>query len=588
MTPPLVTVQNVRFTYRSASAPALDGIDLTIQHGEFVAITGAAGAGKTTLCLALCGIVPRRLKGKYEGTVRIGELDVARVSHPGLFTKVGIVFQDPDSQLFSQEVEEEVAFPLENLGVPSAEIERRLTWALELVRLPVAEFRRRFTFALSGGQKQRLALAAVLAVAPGLIILDEPTAALDPIGRAEMFDAIQNLRRDKELTIVMVEHETEHIARYADRVLLMREGRIVDSGPPGRVFSSGDTLERLGVRPPQVVEVTGRLAILGLLPHPSLSVEGAAQTIRAALDHGPSSPFASGVKRQSLQAPESMRRESPPIINVEHVSFQYDRRNPSLVLDDVNLAFHGGEFIALIGQNGSGKSTLARLLNGLLQPTKGRIINRGLDTRTASVSALARHIGYVFQNPDFMISQATVRDEIAFGPRAVGLESVEIEKRVALAAEELGLTDCLSRDPLDLGKGQRERLGVAAILATRAPVLVLDEPTTGQDWRQSLEMLDLARRLNAAGHTIIMITHNMQLVARYARRVIVLARGTVLIDGPPEQVFAQPDLLATTFLEPPQVTQLAQSLPGLPRNILEVDDLVRELAWRLSQARPVG
>jgi energy-coupling factor transport system ATP-binding protein len=198
---------------------------------------------------------------------------------------------------------------------------------------------------------------------------------------------------------------------------------------------------------------------------------------------------------------------------------------------------------------------------------------------------LARHVGYVFQNPDFMISQATVQDEIAFGPLALGLGPSEVEQRVAAAAEELGLADLLSRDPLDLGKGQRERLGVAAVLATRSPVLVLDEPTTGQDWRQSLEMLNLAQRLNAAGHTVIVITHNMQIVAHYARRVVVLARGSVLIDGPPDVVFAHPDLLASTFLEPPQVTQLAQSLPGLPWNILEVDRLVAELAPRIAQAR---
>jgi energy-coupling factor transporter ATP-binding protein EcfA2 len=557
-----VRVEDLSFTYAGSSQPALQGINLVQRAGEMVGIMGASGAGKSTLAKLLNRIIPELEGGDLRGVVMLAGRSIADSHVRDLAGDVGMVFQDFESQLFSTTVAHEVAFAMERIGMPREQILSRLAPALDAVGLRGFEDRDPTT--LSGGQKQRLAIASVLALRPRVVVLDEPTTDLDPEGRAEVFALIRRLR-EEGISLIVIEHDAEEL-RQCDRIVILRGGSIIAEGPPATVMPKIELLEECGINAPGLDRV---IRMLGIEHHPA-SIGEAEEQIRKLL------PSVSEARDRRLNAANRGVAESKPILEVDSAVFSYP--DGPKVLDDISFAIAAGEFIAIVGQNGSGKTTLAKMSVGLLAPDSGKVLLESRDRTTLRPAETAHEIGYVFQNPDHQIFADTVEAEVKFGPRNFGLPREEIESRCAEVLQAVGLENERATDPFLLGKGQRQRLAVASVLALRPRLLILDEPTTGLDYREQRKMMKLVSELNAAGVAIVMITHTPWLVAEYARRVILMRAGRKLFDGPVREFFIQDELLRSSSFKPPEVTTLGRRFGAVALSATELVEWLREEA----------
>ena len=554
---PAVLLDGVTFGYPGASA-ALRDIHLTIDRGEFVAVMGANGAGKTTLCLMLNGVIPNVIGGTLVGRIEIDGLPTTEHHVYELAERVGVVLQDPDAQILATDVVAEVAFAADNLGIPRPEMLGRVERALELVRL--TSFAAKTPEELSGGQKQRLAIAAGLVMNPPIFVLDEPTAQLDPIGNVEVFDVLERLNREHGATIVIATHNSEDVARCADRVVVLDAGRIVVDGPPRDVFARLELLDEIGISVPEVVRIQLELGVsVGEI---ALDVPGTAALLDRRLAGGSIVlvPSDEGGGRDAPPADPQVP-DAPAIVEVHDLRFTYPGETRP-ALDGIDLVIRRGEFLALVGQNGSGKTTLVKCLAGLLAPQGGSVAIGGRQVDRRMARELPRRIGMVLQNPDTQLFQMSVTKEIEFGLVNLGVAPPERETRIAAALELTDLGAAADTYPFKLSFGDRRKVAVAAIVAMGPEILVFDEPTTGQDYRGRYQLCEIARQLNERGTTVAMITHDMDLVARYAPRSVVLGLGRVLFDGPTRDAFTRPDMLRETFLHPPQAAQLAFALAG--------------------------
>jgi energy-coupling factor transport system ATP-binding protein len=546
-----VSVQGVTFTYHGAERPALVGVSFVQSAGETIGVMGASGAGKSTLAKCLNRIVPEFEDGEFRGTIRIAGEPLEHLRVCEVAPKVGMVFQDFESQLFSTNVAHEVAFAMEQVGMDRAEMDRRIIPALEAVGL--RGFEHRDPMSLSGGEKQRLAIASVLALRPSVIVLDEPTTDLDPEGRAEVFELIAKLRA-QGLSLIVIEHESEEL-RAANRIMVLREGEIAADGPPAEVFARTDLLMECGVRPPGLGHA---LKLLGIDAQAE-SVEQAYEAIVRAYPRVGENLVDNLADSRAPEHPATTGNAvttGPPFMAIEDVSFSY--ADGPRVLDSIDLRVEAGDFIAIVGQNGSGKTTLAKQIVGLLQPATGRVTIEGKNRAQMRPAETAREVAYVFQNPDHQIFAATVQEEVAFGPRNFGLADDEIGRRCDEALEAVGLQNERQSDPFLLSKGERQRLAVASVLVLRPRMLILDEPTTGLDHREQLRMMALVRDLNRAGIAIVIITHTPWLVAEYARRVVLLRKGAKIFDGGVREFFMQDELLRSSSFRAPEITELSR------------------------------
>lgn len=555
-----VVVSDVTYRYPGANAAALEHVNLSIGRGEFVLITGPSGAGKTTLCETFNGMVPHSYGGEFQGKVLVKGIDTSKASVGALSFIAGMMFQDPSSQLICSTVEDEVAFGPENKGLPVAKVEELTNTYLEYVGLQ--EYRNRSPHALSGGQQQAVALAAVMAMEPEVYVLDEPTSNLDPVGSITVLELVGNLARDAKRTAVVVEHKLDKLVPIVDRVVVMHRGRIVYDGKPRSVMEKWAELEHMGIRPPQVSELVEQLRAKGLLPpgRIPITLEEAASDLRALLEGVPSGLIDAVARDLSEKAKKTGNSSTGDVvIEVSGLRFKYP--NGVEALRGIDLEVRRGEFLAIVGQNGSGKTTLVKHFNGLLKPTSGVVRVFGLDTRRATVSDMARKVGFCFQNPDHQIFSSRVDEEIAFGPRNLGFSKQDISESVKRVAGALGLEEVLSQNPHLLGKGQKQKIAVASVLAMGPEILIVDEPTTGQDPRRSRDMMDIFKTLNQKeGKTVVVITHDMDLAAEYCDRIVVMWQGGVLLDGSPREVFCRFEELKKSRLEPPQVTRLMHAL----------------------------
>ncbi len=579
---PILTLSDLAFTYRDTSKPALDQINYRHRRGEFTVIVGETGAGKSTLCRCLNGLIPSFTKGRLDGSLQVaGHRESERPQVYELARIVGLVFQDFEAQLFSTNVELETAFALENFAVDRDQMKTRVDQALN--RVGLSGFEQRDPASLSGGEKQRLAIASVLAGSPSVVVMDEPTTDLDPIGKRDIFKLAQVLRNEIE-GIILVEHETEHVLS-ADRILLMHEGRVVREGPPGEILADPRNVERHGVRP---LQTTVLLSELGLETD-ALTIQDATARIRSAgwrvresaqesLDGArrrePYGERPGATQDETPREPQGestgeLQGESPlPVVHIENLVYRYDESTPAV--DGVSLDIAAGEFVALVGQNGCGKTTLAKHLNGLHAPTEGEVRVLGKSTADWTLPELGRRVGYVFQNPDHQIFANTVWDEVAFGARNYGFSEEEVGDRVDRALAETGLTGRDLEDPFNLTRGERQQLAVASVLATDPEILVLDEPTTGLDYHGQVAILNLVRRLNESGRTVVMITHSMWVVAEYADRCIIMSDGRVVQDGDVRTCFSDPDLLESLYLEAPEAVRLGYEFGLVARSVKEI------------------
>ncbi|MFQ6053332.1 MAG: ABC transporter ATP-binding protein [Candidatus Bathyarchaeia archaeon] len=578
----IVEVDGLWYSYPNAPAPALRGLDMTIEEGEFILLTGPSGCGKTTFCRCLNGLIPHFYSGELRGEVEVAGLSTRDHSTAELAQLVGLIFQNPDNQIFALTVEKDVAFGLENLGVGKEEMMEAVDWAMEVTG--ISDLRHRATHELSGGQKQRLAIASILAMRPRVIVLDEPTSFLDPVGAERIFEVLEALNRDYRMTVILIEHRLDLAVRYADRVIVFAGGEIMDDGPPGEVFTAEGT-RLAGVGIPRIIELSERLSRRGIkLKETPLTTDHLVRAIGERLlktktrpSEKPGIPEAGGFADVHRGA---------PIIEVSGLSYTY----PSGVraLRDVSLAIHRGEFAAIMGENGAGKTTLVKHFNGLFKPQTGRVVVDGRDVSEESVASLARKVGLVFQNPDDQLFSENVEEEIRFALRNFGFEKGIIEKRVDWALNLLDIARYRKSSPFILSGGERKRVALASVLAWDPEVVILDEPTIGQDYAQKERLRHFLMQLRTQGKTIIIVTHDVEFVADCRPRIILMAKGEVVADGPAERVMTDTDALKRASVLPPEITKLFSrlSVHGLPANVIDVEEAAEILCRRLRGAAP--
>jgi len=576
MSETIIRFENVTYSYPGTETPAIRNINLAIQAGEIVLITGPSGAGKTTLCSTLNRIVPESYEGELTGKILVQGEDISSHSIGEMAFKAGMLFQDPSGQLTNPTVEDEIAFGPENKGLPVEQVEKLIKEYVGYVGME--KFLDRPPQALSGGQQQSVAYAAVLAMEPDIYVLDEPTSNLDPLGSDLVFDLMKKLATDKKKTVIIVEHKLEKIINLVNRIIVMDKGAIVYDGTPEEVLLHYEELKKIGVVTPQINQIFLKLnAEKGTQLAQTTSLSDAVDSLRAALPRTlPQERFLQVGKNF-----KQFRRFDKPIIQVKDLRFGYV---PEVeVLHGISLDINEGEFLSIVGRNGSGKTTIVKHFNGLHKPTGGSVIVKGQDTRETTVAQLSRAVGYCFQNPDHQIFSSLVLDELRYGPKNLGWDDETIDETILEVTKMLGISDLLEENPYNLSKGQRQQIAVAAILCTKPDVLIVDEPTTGQDPLQSRAMMDMMKELNEKAHkTIVVITHDMSIAAEYSDRIVAMHMGEIIADGTPREVFAQEKLLNSSNLEAPQITRLLQRAGIAEPTVIDVEEafqLLREVTF---------
>lgn len=506
-----IEIDHLSFRYRSRDEKALDDINLKVSKGQIVLIAGTSGCGKTTLARCINGLIPRSYKGDLSGEIRLMGKSIEKLSLANISQMIGTVLQDPERQILGSLVKNEVAFGLENLAYDRTDIEKGVEKAL--ARLNILHLAERETFSLSGGEKQKIALAGVLAMQPSILLLDEPLASLDPASAAETLEIIRSLA-DEGLTVLMVEHRVEDVLKInPDRILYLDKGKVVYDGP---IESITDIVDYREVKLPAQI-VMNKAKNNPPLPELSSSVE----------------------KKRGA--------EIEPIVEFNDVAFGYEKER--IVLHGINLSINKGDIIALLGANGAGKTTMVKHAIGLLKPVNGTVIVEGKDTKDLSVAEIANTLGYVFQSPSHMLFAPTVREELSFGPQNLKHDPAKIEQSVHESLEIVNLSEMIDTPPLAMSFGQQKRISIAAILAMHSKILVMDEPTAGQDYKNYTDFMNAIVQLPSFD-AILFITHDIDLAQIYANRVLLFNDGQIVCDGPPHEVLADYQRLSDCRLVP--------------------------------------
>lgn len=588
----MIRAEQVRFQYKKrdvdgnviATEEILKGVDLTIKKGEFIALLGRNGSGKTTFSKQLNAILR-----PSEGTVTVDEMGTKDAEKLyDIRQHVGMVFQNPDNQMVAANVEEEVAFGPENLGMESDTIVARVKQALEQVRM----WKRRKTAPnhLSGGQKQRIAIAGILAMHPDYIVLDEPTAMLDPKGRKEVMEALQRLNQEQEMTVILITHDMEEAA-LASRVILLADGQMRFDGRPEKFFGADALLAEMGMEAPLSYRVRKLIDSdvfekkIGDARVEEATIdkrEKVAEYDKTGREWEASSELVDKKKNKKAEAETDEKNQD--LLSLQHVSYIYSPGTAyeKVALDDVNLSLGKGEIVGLAGHTGSGKSTMIQLLNGLLKPTSGTVTFEGKDIHAKGYSGnyLRSKVGMVFQYPEHQMICDTVWEDVAFGPSKQGLTGEACETRVEEALRFVDLPEkYYQASPLQLSGGQKRRVAIAGVLAMHPEYIILDEPAAGLDAAGKREIFDRIRRMSREqGIGVLLVSHSMEDLAEYADRIIVLDDGKKILDDRPAQVFAKRETLADCGLDVPETVKLADKLRAngyqIPQNVIREKELL--------------
>lgn len=575
----MIRAEQVRFQYKKrdvdgnviAMEEILKGVDLTIKKGEFIALLGRNGSGKTTFSKQLNAILR-----PSEGTVTVDEMGTKDADKTyEIRQRVGMVFQNPDNQMVAANVEEEVAFGPENLGMESDTIVARVKQALEQVRM----WKRRKTAPnhLSGGQKQRIAIAGILAMHPDYIVLDEPTAMLDPKGRKEVMEALQRLNREQEMTVILITHDMEEAA-LASRVILLADGQVRFDGTPENFFGADVLLAEMGMEAPLSYRVRKIID-----SEASVEKVGDAREDEATTGKRENlSEYDKSGRKWEQNSVETDKKKS--ILSLQHVSYIYSPGTAyeKVALDDVSLTLGKGEIVGLAGHTGSGKSTMIQLLNGLLKPTGGTVTFEGKDIHAKGYSGnyLRSRVGMVFQYPGHQMICDTVWEDVAFGPGKQGLTGEACKTRVEEALRFVDLPEkYYTASPLQLSGGQKRRVAIAGVLAMQPEYIILDEPAAGLDAEGKREIFDRIRQMSREqGIGVLLVSHSMEDLAEYADRIIVLDDGKKILDDRPAEVFAKREMLADCGLDVPETVKLADKLRAngyqIPQNVIREMELL--------------
>ncbi len=517
----IVSLDRVSYWYPNAEAPALRDFEWQVAAGAFVTVTGPSGSGKSTLLRCLNGLTPHFSGGSFDGLVTVAGQDTRQYSPRVLARTTGFVFQDPEAQFVAGRVEDELAFGMEQLGVPALTMRKRVEEVLDL--LGIAALRARDIATLSGGERQRVAVATALALQPTILALDEPTSQLDPWGAEEVIAALTRLNEDLGLTVVLAEHRLERVVSHSDRLTVLdRGGTLAYDGPP-RV-----TLERVDVETlPPLISLSRRLNWQPL----TLSIKEGRLAHRNDVTEG---------RVPALPPPDPSPASGTAVVSLQGVSAGWSRRD---VLRDIDLDLRPGELIALMGRNGSGKTTLLRLVAGFHRPERGRVLVGGRDAARLHPAEIAQQVGYLPQNPSSLFFAETLGAELEFTLKHHHGGGRDPDETLA----GLGLAHAVQRNPRDLSGGERERAALAAVLVGAPGVLLLDEPTRGMDAKRKRALAGILAGLRAGGVAILLATHDVELVAEVATRVVLLGDGRVVADGGPREVLSGSLTFATAI-----------------------------------------
>ena len=584
----MIKSENLTFEYPAfdetdTPTPVLNGIDLHIKAGEFVAILGHNGSGKSTFARHINALLT-----PTGGTLWINGKDTNDPQNSwDIRQSVGMLFQNPDNQIVATVVEEDVAFGPENLGIAPAEIRCRVDNALAAVNMTAHTTTP--PHHLSGGQKQRVAIAGVLAMQPSCIVLDEPTAMLDPSGRKEVLDTVTQLNRENGITIVLITHFMEEAAK-ANRIIVLDDGKIVMDGTPREIFSRVAEMKSLKLGVPQITELAYELKQRGL------PFEGTILTVRefmqaiAIYDIGTSLetlPNAGALSYPaSAHAPDKAPRPTALQLNALTHTYSPGTSFEKVAISDISFSVAKGEMVAIIGHTGSGKSTLIQHINALLKPTGGTVLLNGEDIHAdkRKLKSIRQQAGLVFQYPEYQLFESTVYKDVAFGPSRMNLSAEEIDTRTRHALSIVGIHESLyEKSPFELSGGQKRRVAIAGVLAMQPQILILDEPAAGLDPAGKDEILAQIKQMHQTlGITVILVSHSMDDTARLCSRIFVMNDGKIAASGTPAEVFAQADMLKSIGLDTPQISQafaqLNKSNPAIPAGVFDIEHAVEILS----------
>ena len=543
----MIKITDLTFTYPGAKAPNLKHITLDIKKGDFLAVIGNNGFGKSTLCKTLNGLIPHFISGDFEGNVEIDGLNTQEYEVGHLAQKVGYVYQDFENQIVRPTVLDDASFACLNYAMPDYKEKGKA--ALKMCGLAHKE--KDYIWQLSGGQKHLLALAGMTALCPEVLILDEPIAQLDPVHAREIYDVLKDLNENHGKTIIVIEHHTEFIADYCKHALLMKDGEVVWKMPAKEALRQVEILEASNIFPPQVTVAARKMQLAGLLPEDTL--------LPTTIEEG-KDIFKNFTSTKGTTHYTSYSCENTPLIEFNKVSVEYRavKGLPTKTLDQFSLQIKKGEKIALIGSNGAGKSTLMKLIIGLLKPSSGEVLLNGQSTRNVPPEALSQMVSLVYQNPEEMFIKDSIQSDIEYAMqvRSVPKYKERTEELLAL----FNLTALAQRDGRLLSGGQMRRASLAIGIALNPSILLLDEPTANLDIATRKEIMATLTRLKGITETVMIATHDMQLVCEWADRIIVLSDGYLIADGNRYEIFHNRYVTETVGIRPPDIFALGQSL----------------------------
>lgn len=541
---PYLKIDQLTVRYPFQQEDVLKDVDVTINSGETVLILGPSGGGKSTLALTLNGIIPRSMEVEMQGSVTLAGETLDKWNLREISQRVGILFQDPETQFCMQTVEDEILFGLENLHLSKQEMDKRLERSLRLVGL--TDWRKASLHELSGGMKQKVGIACLVAMDPEVFILDEPTANLDPVGTEEIFDLLISIARELNKTLIFIEHKLDYLLPHIERVIMLdKAGKIIADDSTRNIFEHHfSAIKEQGIWVPKICEYAKDLELRGMIWRKfPLSLAEWQEEWESQRRELPDFEI-HATEEQTLEELQT----TSPILQVNRLSFAYQEHQ---VLDNINFTIQSGDFVALLGQNGTGKSTLSQLLIGMLKPDNGKIYLNGEELTQLKTNELIRQVGFVFQNPEHQFVCDTVSDELAYGLKMLGWEEEAWKKRVHELLVQFGLEKHKMQNPFSLSQGQKRRLSVATMLVNDQQLLILDEPTFGQDHANTEALMGLLTELNQAGKTIVMITHDMELVSKYTNKVLLLHNGQVAYEGQVAPFFQEDETLQNSSIRAP-------------------------------------
>lgn len=555
----MINIKDLTFKYSDNTDISLNNVSLSIEESEFVLITGPSGCGKSTLCRCLNGLIPSFYGGEIYGSVNVQNIDSLHTPTKDMAKKVGMVFQDPENQLVATDVEREIAFGLENLGMSKNLMSKRIEEVLDTVGID--HLRYRSISSLSGGEKQKTAIASVLVLHPEVLVLDEPTSELDPKGAEEVIQVVRRLNEELGLTVILVEHRIDRVLQAVDRLIVMDKGEITYDGKP-RDWVNTDQDQLLNIGVPPISQLSVKLKQKNINTDIPLTIKEGRQIFspifKKNLWKNPAKPYI-----------DTNNSHDKCVVKTDKLWYKYE--DGPVVLRNVNINIFKGEFVSLIGRNAAGKTTFAKLLNGLLKPSKGNVEINGLNTKSTTVESLSKYVGYVFQDPNVHLFADTVEEEITFMMNNLGFPSDTVKKSLETILKQFNLEHCRDMYPRSLSTGEKQKVALASVLAARPQLLILDEPTRGLDYGLKKNLVNYLLKYRKNGGTVVFITHDIEIIAEFGERVILMGEGNIVADGDKHQI------LSNSLHFSPQINRLIQPFDryGVPSDILTVEEIMQ-------------